>query len=199
MLKKGWEERLREMDRAAMAFRVAEGASGVVADQGWLRKTRQALDVPAKEVGRRMGLVAGAIFRIEVAERRGVIEMNTLRRAAEALGCDLVYGLTPKEGTLTAMAAAIEAGRREKRAEAWALRLRKIRERRQEAAEKRWEEAGRKKEEEEWEEFWRVSAQELPEEERAQLHRPGRGVPFWREQLRKAARKALRARGIRIR
>jgi transcriptional regulator with XRE-family HTH domain len=200
MRKKGWEKRLKELDRAAMAFRVAEGAAGAVAGgEGWLRRTRQALDVPAAEVARRMGLVTGSIFRFEVAESRGVIEMGTLRRAAEALGCDLVYGLTPKDGTLTTMAEVLEAGRREKRAAAWALRLKKIRERRVDAAEKRWDEAGRKKQEEEWAEYWRLWSQELPIHERARIPRPGRVTPFYREQMRKGIKKALRGEGIRIR
>jgi len=48
---------------------------------------------------------------MEYAEGRGVIELQTLRRAAEALGCDLVYGLSPREETLAAIAADTEAAR----------------------------------------------------------------------------------------
>jgi hypothetical protein len=79
------------------------------------------------------------------------------------------------------------------------LRLSKIRERRLDAAEKRWEKAGRSKQEEDWKEYWRLWKQALSEGERARIPKPGRGTPFWREQMRKALRGALRDRGIRIR
>jgi hypothetical protein len=35
--------------------------------------------------------VESGVYRMEYAEGRGVISLETLRRAAEALGCELVY------------------------------------------------------------------------------------------------------------
>jgi hypothetical protein len=46
------------------------------------------------------------IRRLELAEEGSRIQLGTLRRAAEGLGCELVYGLVPKEGTLEELAAA---------------------------------------------------------------------------------------------
>jgi hypothetical protein len=62
---------------------------------------------------------------MDYAETEGRIELNTLRRGAEALGCELVYGLVPKEGSLRERAAAIEAGKEQRRREAYGVALAK--------------------------------------------------------------------------
>jgi hypothetical protein len=62
------------------------------------------------------------IFRLEKSEEEARIQLGTLRRAAEALDCELIYALTPRQGTLHEMAAvreeAREAARRQARADA---------------------------------------------------------------------------------
>jgi len=201
MRAKGWEERLRELDEAAMAFRVAQRAAIKVqgSGEGWLRRVRRALDVPGEGVARRMGAVESQIYRMEVAEGRGAIELQTLRRAAEALGCELVYGLAPKEGTLTGMAAAIDARREQRRVEAKAQRREKEREQRYLAAEKAWEAQRQEREEAQRQGYWRAWRLAAPEGLR--LRRP-KGPPetgFGMEKLRKALRQALRKKGVRLR
>jgi len=42
---------------------------------------------------------------MERAEEEARIELGSLRRAAEALDCELIYALTPRKGTLGEMAA----------------------------------------------------------------------------------------------
>src|SRR5664279_1873148 len=128
MRAEGWEEQLGELNDAAMAFHVARGAAKNV--HGWLRT----VGMPAVEAARQIGVVTREIFRRERAEARGLIELQTLRRAAESLGCELVYGLVPKEGTLASRAAGIEAGREQKQAETRARKLQKAKEKRIEAA-----------------------------------------------------------------
>ena len=130
----------------------------------------------------RIGVKEDEVFRMEHAERRGVIELQTLRRAAEALGCVLVYGLAPKEGTLKAMAVTIEAGRAQRRAEAWARKLEKAKEQRQAA---------------EWREYWRLWSSGLPLSVARQLPKPKAPLPFWRERMRKALKTVMRKEGIR--
>ena len=130
------EKPTRELVEAGMAFRVVQEKAGKV--QGWLRMVRHAVGIPVAEMARRMGVGGSEVYRMEYAEGRGVIELQTLRRAAEALGCDLVYGLSPREETLAAIAADTEVAREQKRAEARERRLEKARERRREAARKRW-------------------------------------------------------------
>ena len=201
MRAKGWEERVRELDEAAAAFQVARRAAIKIqgSGEGWLRRVRRAVDVPAAEIAGRMGVSPSDVYRLEYAEGRGVSELQTLRRAAEALGCELVYGLAPKEGTLTAMAAAIEAGRAQRRVEARARKNEKAKEQRYEAARKRWVRRERDRVKAGWREYWRLWGTEMPDLLRQQIPKPVRETPFWRERMRKAVRQALRKKGIRLR
>jgi predicted DNA-binding mobile mystery protein A len=201
MRTKGWEERLRELDEAGMAFLVARGTARNVqgSGQGWLRTVRRAVGVPVAEAAGRMGVVPGDVFRMENAEGQGVIGLQTLRRAAEALGCELVYGLTPKEGTLAAMAAAIEAGLAQKRVEARARRLVKAKDQRREAARKSWRAQQRELQAAQWREYWRLWGTEMPASMRRRIPKAVKQTPWWREQMRKEIKKALRKEGFRLR
>jgi hypothetical protein len=93
----------RELDRALLAFRVAR--NGGVCEGGWLRGIRRAVGIPTAEVARRMKSAVGEVYRMEVAEAKARIELATLRRGAQALGCELVYAVVPREGTLEDLAA----------------------------------------------------------------------------------------------
>jgi transcriptional regulator with XRE-family HTH domain len=64
-------------------------------------------------MARKLGVRKHEIFRLETAERNSRIVMATLMRAADALGCELVYALAPKAGSLEDLAA-IESAEREK-------------------------------------------------------------------------------------
>lgn len=63
---------------------------------GWLRAVRDALGMPQAEVARRLGVTRQAVAQIETAEVDGSVRLATLRRAAAALDCDLVYTLVPR-------------------------------------------------------------------------------------------------------
>lgn len=63
---------------------------------GWVAAIRDALGVSTTELGRRMGINNSNVLRLERSERDGVIGLDTLRRAADALECDLVYALVPR-------------------------------------------------------------------------------------------------------
>jgi predicted DNA-binding mobile mystery protein A len=63
---------------------------------GWVRAIRQALGMSAAALAMRLGTTAGAVTRLEQSEASDRIRLDTLRRAADALGCDLVYLLVPR-------------------------------------------------------------------------------------------------------
>jgi len=153
MRKEGWEEQLRELNDAAMAFHAARVTAKNI--HGWLRTVRQLVGIPAAEAAERIGVTKGEIFRAEYTEGRGVIELQTLRRAAEALGCELVYGLVPKEGTLAAWAAGIESQREQRQAEGWARKLQKAKDQRLEAARVRWKAHVKERLAAQWEAYWK--------------------------------------------
>jgi predicted DNA-binding mobile mystery protein A len=51
----------------------------------------------AEQLGERMGVSQPTVQGLEASEADDAIQLKTLRRAAEALGCELVYALVPKE------------------------------------------------------------------------------------------------------
>jgi predicted DNA-binding mobile mystery protein A len=63
--------------------------------KGWLRAIRNALGMTTKQFGKRLGVSQPRIVELEQSEVSGSVTLNTLQRAAEALGCRLVYALVP--------------------------------------------------------------------------------------------------------
>ena len=63
---------------------------------GWVRAVREALGMRAAALAGRLGTTAGAVTWLEQSEAADRIRLDTLRRAADALGCDLVYLLVPR-------------------------------------------------------------------------------------------------------
>lgn len=64
--------------------------------KGWLRAVRDALGINGRQFANRMGVSPARVSRIESDEIAGALTLNTLRKAADALDCKLVYGLVPK-------------------------------------------------------------------------------------------------------
>jgi transcriptional regulator with XRE-family HTH domain len=105
------EKLRRELDEALLPFRLARKrrGGGAGGGAGWLRSLRQALGVPVEEMARRMGVSRWEIHRLEKSEENQRIMLASLGRAAKGLGCELVYALVPKEGTLEELAAEQQA------------------------------------------------------------------------------------------
>lgn len=64
--------------------------------KGWLRAVRDALGMNTRQFGERMGVTRARASKIESDEVAGSLTLNTLRKAAAALDCKLVYALVPK-------------------------------------------------------------------------------------------------------
>jgi predicted DNA-binding mobile mystery protein A len=65
--------------------------------RGWIRALRDSLGITAAELGRRIGVSQAQATYFEQGEIDGSITMRSLRSAAEALDCELVYALVPKK------------------------------------------------------------------------------------------------------
>jgi predicted DNA-binding mobile mystery protein A len=65
--------------------------------KGWIRAIREALGMTAEQLGQRLGVKQSAVIQLEQSEAKGSIELATLRRAADALDCTLVYAFLPKK------------------------------------------------------------------------------------------------------
>lgn len=63
--------------------------------RGWLRAIRDALGMTGVQFARRLGVSPQSADALEKSEASGTIQLRTLRRAAEALDCRLVYALVP--------------------------------------------------------------------------------------------------------
>ena len=64
--------------------------------RGWIRAIRDALGMSSAELAARMKVGQSTVADIERSEAHATIKIDTLRRAADALDCDLVYSLVPR-------------------------------------------------------------------------------------------------------
>lgn len=63
---------------------------------GWIRAIRDSLGMTSRQLAKRMGVVQSRIIALEKAEATDATTLKSLREAAEALNCQLVYALVPK-------------------------------------------------------------------------------------------------------
>jgi len=82
-------------------------------DQGWIKAVREALGMSTTELGARLGVGQSTVSHLEHGETEGTIKLGSLRRAADALDCDVVYFLVPR----TTLSHAVEAQSRRKAAQ----------------------------------------------------------------------------------
>ena len=75
--------------------------------KGWVRAIRDAIGMSGVQFARRLRVQPPSVAALEASEESGAIQLKTLRRAAEALDCTLVYALVPNgslEGAVRARA-----------------------------------------------------------------------------------------------
>jgi predicted DNA-binding mobile mystery protein A len=76
--------------------------------KGWLRAIRNALGMTTAQLARRLAVSQPRIVELEQSEVSGSVTLKTLQRAAEALGCRLVYALVPERPLAETMQARAE-------------------------------------------------------------------------------------------
>ncbi len=85
--------------RVSLDFRFAQGGPDALAarpSRGWIRAIRDALGMTGAQLATRMGISQPAVAQLERSEADGHIRLDSLRRAADALDCDVVYALVPR-------------------------------------------------------------------------------------------------------
>lgn len=85
--------------RRSLDAKFADGSLRAVADRpirGWIRAIRDSLGMSTRQLAVRMGKSQPAISQLERSELDERVTLATLRRAADALDCDLVYALVPR-------------------------------------------------------------------------------------------------------
>jgi predicted DNA-binding mobile mystery protein A len=71
---------------------------------GWIASVREALGITLGQIGKKIGSSRQAVQQLEKGEATDRITLSALRRAAEAMDCELVYALVPKSGTFAELA-----------------------------------------------------------------------------------------------
>ena len=64
--------------------------------KGWIRAIREIIGMSGVQFAERLGVTSQSIADLEKSEALGTIQLASLRKAADALDCDLVYALVPK-------------------------------------------------------------------------------------------------------
>jgi predicted DNA-binding mobile mystery protein A len=85
----------RQLDAGLSRWRTAELPARP--PSGWIKAIREGLGMPAVYLAKRLGVVQSSVHRLETSEADDTISLGSLRRAAEALGCELQYALVPKK------------------------------------------------------------------------------------------------------
>ena len=85
----------RQLDAGLTRWRTAELPARP--PSGWIKAIREALGMSAAYLAKRLGVVQSSVHRLEMSEAEDTITLGSLRRAAEALGCELKYALVPKQ------------------------------------------------------------------------------------------------------
>jgi len=65
--------------------------------RGWLRAVRDAVGLSQDAVAKKLQVKRQSYAQLETAEERGAISLISLQRAAEAMDCELVYFILPRE------------------------------------------------------------------------------------------------------
>lgn len=86
--------RLRQLDASLAPFQQLRSAPSP--KLGWLAEVRKGLGMTAAQLGSRLGVTKQRIGALERAEADGKATLASLKRAAQALGCELVYAVVPR-------------------------------------------------------------------------------------------------------
>lgn len=87
------KDAIRHLDRRLSTLRPLASVSRP--PKGWLRAVRDALGMTTAQLAGRMGVTQPRIVELEQSEVAGNVTVQSLQRAAEALGCRFVYALVP--------------------------------------------------------------------------------------------------------
>jgi predicted DNA-binding mobile mystery protein A len=96
----------RGLDQRVSALKAASQDAKKPA-RGWLRAVRDAIALSQNEVARKLGIKRQSYSDLELAEERGSASLNSLQRAAEAMDCELIYFIVPRQsiaGTFSELA-----------------------------------------------------------------------------------------------
>lgn len=92
-----WDRKLirEQLDKKLSKFR-----DFVVIDlesTGWIKTIRNALGMTSSDLASKVGVNQSRIIQMEKAENTGNIKISTMRKIAEAIDMDFIYGFVPRK------------------------------------------------------------------------------------------------------
>jgi predicted DNA-binding mobile mystery protein A len=96
------ELRALQLERSLKSFVSAKDSQRP--PRGWIRAIREATGLTVRELAKRLNKVPSVASHLEKSEAEYRITLGSLRDAADALGCQLVYALVPKSGSIQELA-----------------------------------------------------------------------------------------------
>jgi predicted DNA-binding mobile mystery protein A len=90
--------RLAQLERALQPFLALRDTPRP--PKGWIRAMRESTGITVREMARSLGKTPSLVAYLEKSEAEYRINLERLRQAADALGCQLVYALVPKTGSV---------------------------------------------------------------------------------------------------
>ena len=87
------KDAIRQLDKRFLAFRSRNDIARPA--RGWIRAVRDALGMTSAQFAKRLGVSQPRVTAIEKAEISKALTLRSLERAAEALGCRVVYLFVP--------------------------------------------------------------------------------------------------------
>ncbi len=73
---------------------------------GWVATIRHALGMSRAQLAERLGITRSSVVKLEERELGGGVTLDALSKAANALGCTVVYAIVPATGSLEELVAA---------------------------------------------------------------------------------------------
>jgi len=66
-------------------------------NEGWLKTVRVALGMSGPQLAKRLGISKARVWKVEQEEPAGSLTIKTMETMAEAMDCQFVYAVVPKE------------------------------------------------------------------------------------------------------
>jgi predicted DNA-binding mobile mystery protein A len=89
---------IKQLDRQLKEWQAVSKKYGRPRD-GWVKTLRVALSMSAEQLASRLGLTRSRITQLENAEIHDAVTLRTLKEAANAMECEFVYAIVPKNQT----------------------------------------------------------------------------------------------------
>lgn len=79
----------------------------IIQQKAWLRAARQSQNLKGVDLAKRMGVSPARISMMEGDELRGAVTIKMMQKAAQALDCEFVYAVIPKNALKASEAEAV--------------------------------------------------------------------------------------------